>query len=1465
MNKYRVLVILLFSLLCVTFIKAQITVQIVTSSGSCGHNGIYFINDNGIVNGKKSYADGAFTQTSIEWSSVNSRWEVGRGGTLIAINSTNTPTDPPCLSVGGWQGVGDCTLNQLSGNDCDLLQCAVTITENTQSDCIENGLSDYFTLTINASQTNGGSHYQVLVDGTQIGGNTPFGSKITIANGINGAMGALAADGSSTYPVVVRDAITQTCLDSFTTAIVSSCDTSQSAHYVLERENGSINTCSGIFTDSGDLSGNYSDSENDTITFCSNMENHVTISFENFYIESNQDLLYVYDGSNTAAEQIPGSPFSGFGPSNSPGVVVSTGRCLTFRFISNGSVNELGWKAKLKCTGSNVAAEALNWTGYPYVQNCVQSAQIGGTVYEDINDNGQKDVNEPGIDSISVTIFDDTGQVGLPIFTDTSGNYTFSSLSDTTVYRIEFTLPDYFEIGSFGSSSSSSVQFAQGGKCDVDLGLIDLYNICPDDNPEWAVPCYVNGNSQHASNDGNTALAKFRYNDSGNSPASSFVEIIESQVVGSTWGLAFNSNTNEVYLGSALKRHSGLGPLGIGAIYQHQLGTSADSVSLLYDFGANAGVVDVDSIRFPGTGNALGEEGPCASCDNVDSTVFPLVGKVGLGDIDITSDMQSIFVVNLFDRQVYQINTVNPTLGSATPLSAQPWLSNTICTNGIARPWALKIRRGKLYVGVVCDASSSTCNNAFACNDLTAILYSYDLSSSVWTQEFTLPLTYYRQTLANGSNYWVKWIDDFADMESFVYNVDDAQFSQPIFADIEFDNDGSLIMGFADRTVFQMAYQTPAPNRTYSDVGERVFSHGDILRAYYNPNSKTYELENDGIVGPLTTTNSTTQTGIGGKSFYWGDWWFGNTNNAGVGALAMKPGSGEVMFVTADIIDPFTNGVVWLNNTNGSSNRKLEVYQGTFNNSGTFAKGAGLGDMEIFCSAPLTEIGNYVWWDLDKDGLMDPSEPGISSLPIQLYLDPDGNTNGNNSANGDEILVANTTTDSFGRYIFRDTSNTNGLSPEVWTNGHTQILNDTVYQVRISNFASDSILSKFQSTYGFSSLSITLTMNHGVAGQKRDNNAYLDGIHATASIRVGCPGCNDHSIDFGFTDTTFCNQPLVLAQSNTPCVGDTLNLTTNVSGGMAPYTYNWSGPNAFNSSLPNPLISSASALSHGIYSLTVTDNIGCTDTLSMMVHVNILSTSTSLMHETCDSTNGSIAINIISGLNPLLFDWDNDGTGDNDDPQILTNLSEGTYNVTVLDGNGCTSSHSVAITNTSAPSINLVAIVDDSCTISSGSIDVTIIGANNISWSNGPTTEDVFNLGAGNYSVVASNAFCSTMQSFNVLDTCPPPIMDLAMIKTMADLGRPVMWGDTLEYTIHIYNQGTMVAQNVEIVDYIPTGLIFSTKNMPLWSTDTEGKARTTWTNQILPGDSATLDISLVVKQQIQSHDIVNFAEISHI
>ncbi len=58
-------------------------------------------------------------------------------------------------------------------------------------------------------------------------------------------------------------------------------------------------------------------------------------------------------------------------------------------------------------------------------------------------------------------------------------------------------------------------------------------------------------------------------------------------------------------------------------------------------------------------------------------------------------------------------------------------------------------------------------------------------------------------------------------------------------------------------------------------------------------------------------------------------------------------------------------------------------------------------------------IGDRIWIDVNGDGIQDPGEPGLSGVPVALYRDGDGD--GSYSE-----LVATTTTDGAGNYIFTD-------------------------------------------------------------------------------------------------------------------------------------------------------------------------------------------------------------------------------------------------------------------------------------------------------------------------------------------------------------------------------------------------------------------------------------------------------------
>ena len=71
--------------------------------------------------------------------------------------------------------------------------------------------------------------------------------------------------------------------------------------------------------------------------------------------------------------------------------------------------------------------------------------------------------------------------------------------------------------------------------------------------------------------------------------------------------------------------------------------------------------------------------------------------------------------------------------------------------------------------------------------------------------------------------------------------------------------------------------------------------------------------------------------------------------------------------------------------------------------------------------------------------------------------------------------------------------------------------------------------------------------------------------------------------------------PTIVAGSNSPvCAGSVINLTTTGSPNPIPVgtTFQWNGPNGFNSTLQNPNINFAQPVNAGTYTVTATVN-GC--------------------------------------------------------------------------------------------------------------------------------------------------------------------------------------------------------------------------------------------------------------------------------
>ncbi len=135
---------------------------------------------------------------------------------LTADGSSHTVTvtfsdDASCGSTTTYTAPASCTPN-----------CSVSQTHSTE--CNDNGTSsmadDFFNLTVTGTVVNGSGSYIVTVN-VYTSPSTASGSNVTIQG--DGTHTNLAADGNSTYTVMVMDAVDNSCVTSFNVGPVAPC------------------------------------------------------------------------------------------------------------------------------------------------------------------------------------------------------------------------------------------------------------------------------------------------------------------------------------------------------------------------------------------------------------------------------------------------------------------------------------------------------------------------------------------------------------------------------------------------------------------------------------------------------------------------------------------------------------------------------------------------------------------------------------------------------------------------------------------------------------------------------------------------------------------------------------------------------------------------------------------------------------------------------------------------------------------------------------------------------------------------------------------------------------------------------------------------------------------------------------------------------------------------------------------
>ncbi len=119
-------------------------------------------------------------------------------------------------------------------------------------------------------------------------------------------------------------------------------------------------------------------------------------------------------------------------------------------------------------------------------------------------------------------------------------------------------------------------------------------------------------------------------------------------------------------------------------------------------------------------------------------------------------------------------------------------------------------------------------------------------------------------------------------------------------------------------------------------------------------------------------------------------------------------------------------------------------------------------------------------------------------------------------------------------------------------------------------------------------------------------------------------------------------------------------------------------------------------------------------------------------------TTGSVDLTVSGGTGPYTYAWDNGATTED-----LSGVAAGTYNVTITDAVGCTTTASAVVGEPTLLAGSAVA-TDALCNgAADGSVDLTVTGGTapfTYAWDNGETTEDISTLAAGTYNVTITDA-----------------------------------------------------------------------------------------------------------------------------
>ena len=810
------------------------------------------------------------------------------------------------------------------------------------------------------------------------------------------------------------------------------------------------------------------------------------------------------------------------------------------------------------------------------------TAQISGTVFRDYNGNGIKGSTspnlEPGVGGIIVNAYNFAES--LIATATTTANGTYSLATGSSQVRVEFVIPNngictanpFLDFSTFGGAlNSTSVRFINGASSGVDYGINLPEDFTTILNPNMFVPLLHKGDPLGGGTSGSSPdqIVRWSYNNSGTSITPT--NWVSNNLIGSIYGQAYSKPADRLFFSALVKRQHGLGPLGSGGIYLVNPNT-ANTVTNFYNLDANGFATRASSGPLQVLPNSGGSSRNLnndlnGSCN--DPSAFDQVGKTGIGDLDATDDGNTLVLTNLFDRGIYRLSLNNPTNPSGVSSVSRTYLTNdgtaggtslATATQGVLRPYGISIYRGEIYVGVVATGENrnprladiaGTPNLKEQANDLFAYVYKMNLSTGAWidfntsdatpiTPVISFPLNYTKGkcfdifTGPGTSAYqegWNAWTSNYNDLTAGTTFTFQACLPQPMLSDINFDDNGSMILNFRDRTGDQQASQG------YGITGNQdvqVFSGGDILRVGYNASTCSYTLENNANDGNITSLGANNGEGPGSASnfgeFYYHDRYrfFGDSHfEVTLGSSAKLRGDERVISTIYDPTEINEIGVAKFSGITGSGSDAYRItLSGNQITNGTESKGNGLGDIEILQPSPPLEIGNRIWNDANGDGIQNAGEAGIAGVVLEL-TDATGNPVDSDPSTAG-IQPTYVTTDALGNWTISSATGADGVvtngSPLGVNNG-VNLLPNTAYKVKLNttlvgndwDATANGGAGGPRAGSNLAGVQLTKTDKQGNgAADMSDNDAALVSSIPEISVTTGVNGQNNHSLDFGF-------------------------------------------------------------------------------------------------------------------------------------------------------------------------------------------------------------------------------------------------------------------------------------------------------------------------------------------------------------